>query len=366
MSTVTASAGTPVERSVTGPVTRDVVGDIRITTGVLAAATAMILLYALLTPEGPNRVALRIAVATALVLLSGLWLFSTPRIAQAARQGVGGLVGLLTACGFVTIWVALDGGTSSPINAVYVVPLTVAVLQAPTAAYLIGGLVIGAHLLASLFAGAFDIATAIVWVTQLGLMTTVTAWIANARARQRERLRSLTEQLEDLAVRDPLTRVMNRRGFEASLVELPVGSEYGTPTALLVIDLDNFKAVNDRHGHAAGDQVLIAAAQAIRDAVRQGDVIARTGGEEFAVALLDADPATAENVAERIRRSIASCSATPPITASIGVAHADGTPGVAALHLTADRAMYEAKARGRDQVVIGDDTLAGHRQPSSS
>lgn len=130
-------------------------------------------------------------------------------------------------------------------------------------------------------------------------------------------------------------------------------------TALLLIDVDRFKEVNDAHGHPVGDQVLVHIAALLRKAVRRGDTVARFGGDELAVLLCDVDRTTAARLAESLRRII---DETPlriatgriPLTVSIGVAHA--SPGVTdldELYREADAALYQAKREGRDRVVEG-------------
>jgi diguanylate cyclase (GGDEF)-like protein len=154
-----------------------------------------------------------------------------------------------------------------------------------------------------------------------------------------------SQTYRDLAFRDPLTDLANRRAFEDALV-----SATATPgeAAVLMIDVDKFKTVNDTQGHDAGDSLLRAIAQAISGAVRPGDVAARVGGDEFAI-LLPATPlATACEVGERIRATVADSSALP-VSLSIGVAPLATDSRVALI--AADTALYKAKAAGRNRVV---------------
>ncbi|GGF17870.1 hypothetical protein GCM10011611_24670 [Aliidongia dinghuensis] len=171
-------------------------------------------------------------------------------------------------------------------------------------------------------------------------------------------LRALNADLERLAMIDPLTGVANRRYFyQRAAIEIVAAHRRRCSLACLMLDIDFFKAVNDRYGHAAGDLVLKQVAQVVLTGIRPYDLLGRLGGEEFAVLLLDAGPATAAAIGERLRAAVAG--ATTPIdgtplsvTISIGVGCL-GTDDVAVDPLLdrADRALYEAKRRGRNQVV---------------
>ena len=156
--------------------------------------------------------------------------------------------------------------------------------------------------------------------------------------------------IEDLrleAERDPLTGVLNRHAL-ASRLPLSLAG-----WALVAVDVDHFKEVNDQHGHAAGDRVLAFVGEVLRRHLREGDLAVRMGGEEFAVLLQGMHPSAAQAVAERLRcdlERLAAQGAGLPITASLGVALA--TPGIdfAALWSQADGALYRAKTLGRNRV----------------
>jgi diguanylate cyclase (GGDEF)-like protein len=168
------------------------------------------------------------------------------------------------------------------------------------------------------------------------------------------------QRAQDLAWRDELTGLLNRRRFiELGQREMDLAHRSGSPLAVAVLDLDDFKRINDVFGHSAGDSVLQAAAAACRRALRSTDLIARWGGEEFAMAL----PCTGEDgaleVAGRILGALAGGAAAPragsPIgcTASIGVAFLDSrSKTVFDLLGLADAAMYEAKKAGKNRVVM--------------
>ena len=147
---------------------------------------------------------------------------------------------------------------------------------------------------------------------------------------------------------DPLTDLPNRRAWDAILpLEMDVARRHAAPLAVGLIDLDDFKSFNDRHGHAKGDAHLVACAEAWPAVLRASDVLARVGGEEFAVLLPDADAAGAARVLERL------AALTPGAeTCSVGVAEWDGRDGPDALLSRADQALYAAKDAGRNRVHI--------------
>lgn len=163
--------------------------------------------------------------------------------------------------------------------------------------------------------------------------------------------------LEDLAYRDELTELPNRRGAARQIdVLISRARRHGHQLALLLLDADRFKSVNDRYGHAVGDVVLRELAARLRERVRREDVVGRWGGEEFVVALPETTPAGAAAVAESLRAAIAGTAIEAggdalDITVSIGVAAWTGA-ALDDLVADADRALYAAKAGGRDRVVL--------------
>jgi diguanylate cyclase (GGDEF)-like protein len=171
----------------------------------------------------------------------------------------------------------------------------------------------------------------------------------------------LYRRTQELAVRDGLTGLFNHRYFYERLqYELVRGARYGTPVALLMIDVDDFKRFNDRHGHPAGDEVLRAVAAGIEADIRKElDIACRYGGEEFAV-ILPNTPVAASRVGERLRRRIAATRVHAPdgstlgaITVSVGVAVFPGrSMQVDALVAAADEALYRAKRGGKDRVEV--------------
>ncbi|HVX74120.1 MAG TPA: GGDEF domain-containing protein [Devosia sp.] len=171
-----------------------------------------------------------------------------------------------------------------------------------------------------------------------------------------QRLKCAMDELDVLASTDWLTATLNRRAFTttASALLEPGSGHLGT---LLVVDADNFKTVNDRFGHEAGDAALKLMVQAIEVNLRAGDLVGRIGGEEFGVFLIDADYDTAMVIAERIRVAVAAVRFAPggihhPLSVSIGGATAIDRARFGELFRIADQQLYGAKARGRNGVAL--------------
>ncbi len=170
---------------------------------------------------------------------------------------------------------------------------------------------------------------------------------------QVQKVNELNHQLEVLSTTDSLTGVKNRRAFEHSLdQELALVDRRATPLSLVIVDVDHFKKVNDTYGHTAGDGVLQTIAALLTQSARTVDIVARIGGEEFAVILPNTDQTSALMVAERMRATVAN-EAWPhlPMTISLGTATLLNLEKASGLFLRADKAMYLAKTLGRNRVV---------------
>ncbi len=197
-----------------------------------------------------------------------------------------------------------------------------------------------------------------VWLTVVSfealLFTISIAFILLAMAKERTELRHRTAALVD-----PLTGIANRRAFlldAAALAKRHMGNP--RPSSVLLIDLDHFKSINDRFGHAVGDRVLETFAETARQVVRSNDLVGRLGGEEFAAVLNDTPPDKAKAMAERLRTAFEQAALDVdgrPVgaTVSIGMVHCDSVlfdvPGLLA---QADQALYFAKERGRNRVEV--------------
>ena len=170
----------------------------------------------------------------------------------------------------------------------------------------------------------------------------------------------LADRTRRLAATDMLSGLLNRRGFEAAARTLLAATRrHARSVALVLIDLDHFKTINDRFGHPAGDRVLQEVAHRISQSIGRRDVFARIGGEEFALILTDVDAQAAECAVEVLRRQVETM--TPdlpepcPVTASFGIAEcADGAESLSEMLLRADRALYRSKETGRNRVTLAD------------
>ncbi|MCU1682834.1 MAG: diguanylate cyclase [Amycolatopsis sp.] len=179
------------------------------------------------------------------------------------------------------------------------------------------------------------------------------------------RLAGLVADQRLLAITDVLTGLRTRRFFSTQLpMEIARARRAGTNVAVLIVDVDHFKSVNDRYGHPAGDRVLVEVARRLRDSVRHADFLARYGGEEFALVVPDASPQELASIGERLRTEIASSPFLVSPEVWIAVTVSVGTAGYpwhgstpSELITAADRALYAAKSQGRDRVVVGDVSL---------
>lgn len=182
---------------------------------------------------------------------------------------------------------------------------------------------------------------------------------SNRRLREEvERRRLLEDELKRLATTDPLTGLANRRHFlELADQEIKRARRRGVPLAFCLLDVDDFKAINDRYGHAAGDETLRAVSEVLRTSLREVDIIGRYGGEEFTLCLPETTLQAAEEVAERVRAALADIvvkagDARVRCTATFGLTEwqREENDSEPALH-RADLALYEGKQSGRNRVV---------------
>lgn len=178
-------------------------------------------------------------------------------------------------------------------------------------------------------------------------------------ASAKKRLERRAGELEDFAYRDCVTGVANRRYAELRLDQVVQDAQVlGRHTGLILLDLDNFKHVNDTLGHPTGDRVLAGIGKTLARCLRRSDVIGRWGGEEFLVLLLDSKTDSLEGIAERCRIRIASAGIASPgealqVTASMGVTLVSPSDSTESVIVRADRLLYESKRAGKNRVSFG-------------
>ncbi|MGI8512330.1 MAG: bifunctional diguanylate cyclase/phosphohydrolase [Solirubrobacteraceae bacterium] len=235
----------------------------------------------------------------------------------------------------IAVAVTLDGGAESPLALLFFLPLLYAALSYPVPSVVTVGALTEVAYVTSALAGGWEAQV------QLGFFSVCLACAAvvcalDARNSERRRL-----ELSRVSRTDPLTGAFNRRGFAERLeAELAHGGRQGRPLALIVLDLDDFKAVNDQDGHAAGDEVLCRVVDELQDEMRPNDVVGRLGGDEFGLLLPGAVRSDALEAAERIRIRLAH---RAPVSAGVAACPEDGTDSET-LHHHADHELDEDKA----------------------
>ncbi|MEV6597549.1 GGDEF domain-containing protein [Actinoplanes sp. NPDC051346] len=311
--------------------------------GLLGAADPAVgMLFVLGFAAGhPHRLLLGVLMTAAIIVGVTVRLLATPLSRHAAA---GGLVMAVTVVQFaiaLTV-VALDGGAGSPLAFGLFAPMPFIVMTTPR---------LGRPLVAAIALGylgiAFFVGTPSIWFALCHLngalaVTLVCARKAEEAARQRRRLSELSRT-------DPLTSALNRRGFtERFAAELSHAQRHHRALALLLIDLDGFKQVNDVHGHAAGDDLLVWVATTLKEGLHSHDVVGRLGGDEFVVLLTSHDAPDVERAADDLRSAIEA-----RIGASIGIAVLGEHGGeFDELYAHADADLYDHKSasgRGRSR-----------------
>jgi diguanylate cyclase (GGDEF)-like protein len=264
--------------------------------------------------------------------------------------------------------VALDARLAAVLCGVVAVTVGVYITSLPAMRLQIGGTWLGLALSVLLGGGpdgAILFGLAVMHVLTLILLPGIALRVVDgirmqqANAQLAEQLRLHLQTVQEEAATDPLTGVLNRRALDRLLARETGRCEVlGAMVSVLALDLDHFKAINDTHGHAVGDEALRAFAHRIRGQLRQSDHLARLGGEEFVVLLPGAPPETAHEIAERLRACVAEAPLVDAprvaVTVSIGVVTFRAGDRAADLLARADAAAYAAKRSGRDRVVVAE------------
>lgn len=213
----------------------------------------------------------------------------------------------------------------------------------------------------SIFVLPFPLALSFALTTwPLIAVTSVVAGAFLGAFMERERLAIERERhWQKSAMSDALTGLLNRRGFEKISGRFLADYNGGVNCSLLVVDVDHFKDINDQHGHLAGDQVIMQIGAILKSAVRPTDIVARIGGEEFAILLIDAAPCKTIEIAERVRRNVETAHAQVggvivPVRVSVGGVYQLMSASYEENFKVADLALYRAKRAGRNRVVFSE------------
>ena len=251
----------------------------------------------------------------------------------------------------VAVAARIDGGTISPLFCLLFMTLAfMAVAYPPYGVVAMGGLMTASYLL--IVVPAHITLTSWFFAVIIGAYTMICAMASGNSWAAYDRQVLLIRTQEMLAATDALTGVPNRRAFLDRLTAAIEGADAGCQSVVAVVDLDGFKAVNDREGHMGGDAVLKAVAAALGAAVRETDTVARLGGDEFAVLARVTAGFSAEVLAERLRQAVHGVGARVGVTASVGVADVCCGDDLYDLLHRADAAMYAAKTAGGDRVTV--------------
>jgi diguanylate cyclase (GGDEF)-like protein len=257
----------------------------------------------------------------------------------------------------------LAGGGKAPYLQMLIVPLLGSSIGMP--ARRCGQVAFVASLAAFsplLYGSSVDVARTVTEFTLLSSLTVLIAIVVSSTREHRARLQDAGEHANVLAHVDPLTGMPNRRAFDEALMNVMESSQRdGTPTSLVLCDVNSFKQVNDQFGHAAGDEVLQSIAQALSDSVRGPDMAFRWAGDEFAVILGASDELGASRVAARIRDAVKrQCKHPDGTVLTIGTGVAELKPGMSAeeVLIEADRALFAHKAQQSQLVGVAAEASA--------
>lgn len=323
---------------------------VRVTFIVLALESAAAFAYFLASSSGPNRGPLEVMAAIVTAATAGAVPFSAGVARQARRSQLAFALAVVTGI-VVTGWCSLDGGTSSPLLVLLVMPLINAAHRLPsrmvwfcgaaTALEAIGLWASAPHVVAR----PSDLIIPAAFLA--GILVLVRGWTISRIRLDREQAALFAAAVE-LARTDILTGCFNHAAFFEQLdIEISRAVRSGEPLSVVLVDVDHFKCFNDTHGHLRGDEALATIGRVLRGISRSADVVARIGGDEFAVILPATRSAGAKQIADRISALLDHPGGTD-VTASVGYASMDGDHATATdLFRGADAGLYQAKATGR-------------------
>jgi diguanylate cyclase (GGDEF)-like protein/PAS domain S-box-containing protein len=296
-------------------------------------------LYVALTLNRPNRTGLAVLFAVAMVAAAAVMLLPRERIVRSRLREPFFLSWTFLDFAMLLIGTLADGGTASPLVLVFFIPVVFSSMSYPQGSVIaVGVLSVVSYLTLAVTAGGSSWDYQAAFAGSLLCTAAMSAWQAQNHNRQHR-------ALEEVSRTDSLTGCLNRRGFEESArVELDRLARRGLQGAIVVLDIDHFKPVNDSFGHAAGDELLCWTANTLEQTVRGSDFVGRLGGDEFAVLLSEVDAAAAEAMVERIDRAL-----RDRAPSSLGVAaFPDEGTELELLCRRADARLYASRESRRD------------------
>ena len=328
---------------------------IRIGFSVLAGESLVVMVYLGMTPHGPHRPLLW-GVTVGLLVFSAVNLVLAPRLAALSWRGTFSATWTVVSIVMVAVVAMLDSGVDSPLLELLFLALAFAGLAyTPRVTALCGGTALAGTLLVVLTDATMqeERQTMFLLFGMLAGASVLAVAAAVNRSNRERRERVLTDQIAELASTDGLTGcAVHRVFYERLSLEIARSQRHGHPLSLILVDVDDFKGVNDSYGHLVGDHVLAGIGAVLRARVRSVDLVARLGGDEFGVLLPDTDRSAAAAFAERVRRE-ACAGLEVPVTLSIGVSGFDGgAPTAEHIVDEADFALYQVKRAGRDGVAV--------------
>jgi diguanylate cyclase (GGDEF)-like protein len=326
------------------------------------AVLPVVFIYTAWTYDQPNRGWLVLVHGVAMLLMAVLLLLRRVLMVWRFRRFVFYGWSMLSFA-FITAEAWLDGGYASPIAQLMILPMIYIALGMPFRPALLCG---GFGLLLSLwlvFTADNSIHSGIMLMGEISLLVGYLIALVGAvfRERQNADLERLRARLEYMAATDELTGCLNKRAFDSALsAAISQAARHRRELSLLVLDVDFFKQVNDRHGHIIGDEVLRQVGAVLRETARESDTVGRPGGDELALLALETDREGAYRLAERIQQALATRSLPMQVTLSIGICTSlPDTEQASTFFRRADQALYAAKNKGRNCVMLWDSAAAG-------
>jgi diguanylate cyclase (GGDEF)-like protein len=272
--------------------------------------------YLALTWQRPHRVLIALLFGTGFAGAALVSLLPRERIVRSGYREAFFLGWSLVDLALIILGTLADGGTGSPLALIFFIPVVFAAMSYPLGSVLVvAGLSVAGYLGLALTVGGASWAYQAVFAVMLGCTGAMSAWQARNHDRQRAALMEVSRA-------DPLTGCLNRRGFEErAIAVLGTAARQSGRGAVLVLDVDHFKQVNDQHGHAAGDELLRWVVQTLKRSVRPADAIGRIGGDELAVLFADVDPVDALESTSRLLQAL---SERAPCSAGVAAFPMDG------------------------------------------